>query len=183
MSLKLYLGPMCSGKTHHLIADLNRFHDLECKVLYINSSKDTRDPNSEYSANSKRKPAIHCDKKKAGLLSEVDVSVYSVIGIDEGQFFEDLPETVRSWMSSGKSVICAGLDGDFRQKPFGRILELVPLCSSGKLFKLEAACDECRANNIFTDAGYTKRTVPGTQIELIGGKEFYRPVCWNHINN
>lgn len=183
MSLKLYLGPMCSGKTHHLIADLNRLHDLDCKVLYINSSKDTRDANSEYSTNSKRKPSIHCPRVKTRLLSEVDIKEYSIIGIDEGQFFDDLPETVRSWMTSGRSVICAGLDGDFRQKPFGRILELVPLCSSGKLFKLEAACEECRLKNLLTNTKYTKRIVPGNQVELIGGKESYRPVCWEHIQN
>lgn len=54
------------------------------------------------------------------------VEQYDVIGIDEGQFYPDLVEMVEQWVEAGKVVLVAALDGDFRRKPFGRVLELVP---------------------------------------------------------
>lgn len=72
--------------------------------------------------------------------------------------------------NEGKVVILAALDGDFRRKPFGRVLELIPMAE--KVDKLTAVCTSC-----CRDASFTKRIVASTQIELIGGAESYRPVC------
>ena len=74
------------------------------------------------------------------------------------------------YANDGKIVIVAGLDADFRRKPFGKICNLLPLCES--FIKLAAICDFCGK-----DAYFTLRTVESKEIELIGGSEMYRPVC------
>jgi thymidine kinase len=54
-----------------------------------------------------------------------------VVCIDEAQFIEDLVEfCLQAAEEEGKRVVVAGLDGDFRRRRFGRVLELVPLADS-----------------------------------------------------
>jgi thymidine kinase len=52
---------------------------------------------------------------------------YDIIGIDEGQFFENLVEFSENMANEGKMVIIAALDGTFERKAFGKVLELIPL--------------------------------------------------------
>jgi len=52
---------------------------------------------------------------------------YDVVAIDEGQFFPDIVEASEELANSGKVVIIAALDGTFQRKPFGNILNLVPM--------------------------------------------------------
>lgn len=49
-------------------------------------------------------------------------------------------------------MIVAALDGTFQRKPFGKILDLVPL--SEQVTKLSAVCIECGK-----EAAFTRRTV------------------------
>lgn len=95
---------------------------------------------------------------------------YSVIGIDEGQFFPDLVRFCDSMASAGKIVIVAALDGTFQRKPFGHVLELVPLSES--VVKLSAVCMVC-----FADAAFSKRLGSETAEKVIGGAEKYIAVC------
>jgi thymidine kinase len=92
---------------------------------------------------------------------------YDVIGIDEAQFFPDLIEFTEELTNRGKTVIAAGLDGDFQRKPFGKVLDLMSKCES--ITKLSAVCTETAA-----DAFFTQRTVEFQGLELIGGAESYR---------
>ena len=126
------------------------------------------------------------------------VADYDVIGIDEGQFFPDLVECVHEWCEQGKvrqdecmarrrwhsaalvwldvsypasqTVLVAALDGDFLRRPFGRVLELVPLAEH--VSKLTAVCTVC-----YGSASFTKRTVAAMEVQLVGGAESYQPVC------
>lgn len=72
--------------------------------------------------------------------------------------------------NEGKHVIVAALDGTFQRKPFGRVLELVPIAES--VTKLTAVCLLCGG-----EACFTQRTVESQEIELIGGHDIYQPVC------
>ena len=67
-------------------------------------------------------------------------------------------------------IIIAALDGTFERKPFGTILDLIPVAE--KVVKLTAVCAICGA-----DACFTQRTVNSKEVQLIGGAELYRPVC------
>ncbi|KAK5866520.1 hypothetical protein PBY51_020706 [Eleginops maclovinus] len=93
-----------------------------------------------------------------------------VIGIDEGQFFPDTVEFCEEMANLGKTIIVAALDGTFQRKPFGNILNLIPLAES--VVKLHAVCMQC-----FKEAAYTKRIGAEQEVEVIGGVDKYQAVC------
>jgi thymidine kinase len=96
--------------------------------------------------------------------------LHDVVAIDEGQFFPDIVEVSEKLANYGIIVVVAALDGTFQRKPFGNILNLVPLCE--QVTKLSAVCIECGK-----EAAFTRRTIDSEEIELIGGEETYKPVC------
>lgn len=75
-----------------------------------------------------------------------------VVGIDEGQFFEDIAEFCDQMAQRNIIVIVAALDATFERKPFGKILDLVPLAE--KVYKLTAVCAYCTKS-----ASFSKRIV------------------------
>lgn len=94
-----------------------------------------------------------------------------MLAIDEAQFFADLVQFCTEAVEGrGQRVIVAGLDGDFRRRKFGQLLELVPLADS--VTKLSSKCAECGAA-----APFTLRTAAATATTLIGGSESYKPAC------
>jgi len=101
-----------------------------------------------------------------------------VIIIEEAQFFEDLKPFVEEFILKNKIVYVAGLDGDSFMKPFGHILELIPMCDSVK--KLSALCIKCKNG---TKANFSKRIVNNSEQRLIGSFESFIPVCRYHYNN
>ena len=77
---------------------------------------------------------------------------FNVVAIDEGQFFNEIAEVCDRLANEGKIVIVAALDGTFQRKPFGNILNLVPLAE--RMTKLTAVCVGCG-----NEAAFTKRTI------------------------
>jgi hypothetical protein len=59
--------------------------------------------------------------------------------------------------NSGKTVIVAALDGDYKRQPFEKTINLIPLSES--VTKLTAICMNCRA-----DAAFSRRL--GAQTEV-----------------
>ena len=76
-----------------------------------------------------------------------------------------------------KILYVAGLDGDFKRDEFGQMCKLVPHAEEIK--KLKALCSICSDG---TEANFTKRIVNDKNVELIGSKESYIPVCRKHFN-
>ena len=97
---------------------------------------------------------------------------FDVIGIDEGQFFNDVVVWCETMANKGKIVLVAALDGTFQRKPFCNILSLVPL--SEAVTKLSAVCMSC-----FQDASFSKRIAIEDRetVEVIGGADKYMAVC------
>ena len=66
----------------------------------------------------------------------------------------------------GKTVICAGLDGDINRNKFGYLIDLIPMAE--KVKKMQAICVYCG-----TTASFTQRhTVDASQrdtIVIVGG--------------
>ncbi|AST09285.1 thymidine kinase [Murmansk poxvirus] len=167
-NIQLILGPMFSGKSTDLIRRVKRYQIAKYDCIIIKHSNDTRygignvftHDNNSYSA-------VQTNK----LFDLMDmVEKFSVIGIDEGQFFQDIVEFCETMANKGKIVIVAALDGTFQRKPFGHILDLIPL--SEMVTKLTAVCMKC-----FKEAPFSRRIGSETEIEIIGGKDKYLSVC------
>lgn len=108
-------------------------------------------------------------KKIADIFDEI--KEYEVIGFDEVQFFPDCAECLLKLANMGKIVIAAGLDGNFRGKPFGQVAELIPLAEY--VVKLTAVCMECNA----LEASFTCRRGNNQEEVEIGGVDKYAALC------
>ena len=80
----------------------------------------------------------------------IESTNYETFFINEGQFFDDLYESVNYLVNvKNKKVYVCGLDGDFQCREFGSILKIVPLCDD--IIKLKAICKSCKnRDGIFT---------------------------------
>ena len=103
----------------------------------------------------------------------MDLVAYTVIAIDEGQFFEDLLPFADELANEGKVVVIAALDGDFQRQPFGQVPALVPRCE--RVDKLSAICAYCSR-----PASFTQRLTAETETVSIGGADKYVAVCRRH---
>ena len=164
------------------------------KCLYINHESDTRS-DSDFSTHNPlfRSEIPNIDMKRVPLLSCSSILTildkYSIVAVDEAQFFPDLIESVRIFVEEyGKYVIVAGLSGDINRKPFGQILNLIPLADSIQM--LASFCENCARDDRTTPAPFTvlrkrsdltsttvaNKNSDGNVVQ-IGGAESYEPVC------
>jgi len=172
-SLQVIFGPMFSGKSTELQRRLRRHVVANRRVLVVKYAGDNRYDEDVRSASRAvthdlaTMPAVPTKE-----LHNIDnvAHNYDVIGIDEGQFFDDIAVYCEKWAQAGKTVIVAALDGTFQRKPFKSVLALVPLAE--EITKLTAVCTDCAAN-----AAFTARTSKETAVELIGGTSSYKAVC------
>ncbi|XWS12942.1 hypothetical protein CRYUN_Cryun37aG0133100 [Craigia yunnanensis] len=178
--IHVIVGPMFSGKTTTLLRRIQAESNNGRTVDVIKSNKDTR-----YGLDS----IVTHDGMKLPCWALADLSSFrpkigpdaydqlDVIGIDEAQFFEDLYDfCCEAADHDGKTVIVAGLDGDYLRRSFGSVLDIIPLADS--VMKLTARCELCGKRAFFT-----LRKTDETQTELIGGADVYMPVCRQHYVN
>ncbi|GIX78626.1 thymidine kinase, cytosolic [Caerostris extrusa] len=146
--VQVIFGPMFSGKTTELIRRLKKYQIANHKCLIIKYPHDTRYSEKEISTHDKQT----LDAVSVGILSDLknQTEHYSVIGIDEGQFFSDIVSFSEEMANNGKIVIVAALDGTYQRKGFSNILQLIPLAEN--VIKLTSVCMLC-----FGDASYTKK--------------------------
>lgn len=169
-NLHLIIGSMFSGKTSKLIQLYNDFISQNKKVAIINYIGDKRYHDSKMSTHDN----IMVDCINAEHLSDVimnDVIIDAqIILINEGQFFTDLFQTTNKFVEEdNKTVYICGLDGDFKRKKFGNLLDLIPLCDT--VTKIHANCNNCNKPAIFSH-----RVSDETTQVLIGSSD-YIPLC------
>ncbi len=169
--IEIILGCMFSGKSSELLRRCNRYHAIGKSITLINHALDTRTDDSIKTHDGVKSVAI----KLTNLMDFINDKTYrqtlyssSVIGIDEAQFFDDLVEFVIAIEKLNKIVIIAGLDGDSERKPFGKILECIPLCDS--VVKL-TALDMIKQDG--TPAIFSKRISNTKDQVLIGNEDSY----------
>jgi len=167
--LEIILGSMFSGKTSRLVEIYKQCKFCNIVVEVINHSIDERYDEELMSTHDKIK--IPCIKTKK--ISDVSSKIENVdvILINEGQFFEDLYDTVDEMLKNGKKVYICGLDGDFERKKFGQILDLIPLCD--KVTKLTSLCSICKNG---TPGIFSKR-ITSEKEQTVVGSDNYIPVC------
>lgn len=94
-----------------------------------------------------------------------------VIGVDEGQFFDDgLVDVAEQLALSGKQVIVAGLDMDYLARPFEPIPRLAT--RSEYVTKMLAVCHRCG-----DPAGFTQRIIESDDLVVLGATDAYEARC------
>ena len=196
--LHIFIGGMFSGKTTNLIRKITKSADLSKQTgsknpILINNTLDNRDNkniisrhNSSYKGISKYIDVVSTKK-----LSDLNLTGYDVIGIDEGQLYTDLYETIVGWVNLGKIIFIAGLVGDSNQEHFGEIYKLLPKVN--KIEFLTAFCHFCvteytKDGKILTpeslanmSASFTKKISGGNSQIDVGGSDKYLPSCRRHL--
>jgi thymidine kinase len=167
--IEVICGSMFSGKTEELIRRLKRAGIAKQRVEIFKPLIDKRYDEQDivsHDSNSIKSTPVPSSANILLLSNDVDV-----IGIDEAQFFDNgLPDVCEILANQGIRVIIAGLDMDFKGKPFGPMPQLLAVAEY--ITKVHAICMNCGdlAHNSF-------RTVNNTALVMLGEKESYLPLC------
>jgi thymidine kinase len=176
--LELILGYMFSGKTTKLLEIYNMYRICDVDCCVVNYDKDKRYHEELLSTHDKKMiPCINVKHLREAVTSE-NVSKYTVFLINEGQFFDDVDDVVLDLVQHhNKKVYVCGLDGDYKQNTFGKLLNLIPHCDNYS--KLHAICKKCKDGTL---ASFSKRITTETDQEVIGSDN-YIPVCRKCYNS
>ena len=173
--LEIVIGSMFSGKTKRLIQQYNEFCYSGKRVAVINYAEDTRYHNSMLSTHDKIMiPCIRTKELSTIVWENGEDSFESVdvILINEAQFFGDLFHTVLKWVDVyKKKIYLYGLDGDFKRRPFGQILDLIPY--SDEIVKLKALCAQCRNG----EKAIFSHRISNESSQIVIGSDNYVPLC------
>jgi thymidine kinase len=162
--VELIIGPMFAGKTTELLRRIERAKLARRRCVVMKYQGDTRYSEDAVATHDlATHVAIPCDRLMDHFERCLD---YDTVGVDEGQFYPDVVEFAEGLSERGKTVIVAGLDGDFRRRPFGRILELISRSES--LTKLSAVCTVTGG-----EASFTQRLTESRELEVVGGADIY----------
>ncbi len=166
--IEVICGLMFSGKTEELIRRLKRAQFAKQKVEIFKPSIDTRyDEAKVVSHNSNE---IHSTPVPSSSNIRLLASDCDVVGIDEAQFFDDeIVAVCNELANSGKRVIVAGLDMDFKGNPFGPMPAL--MATAEYVTKVHAVCT--RTGNL---AHYSFRKAQNDNLVMLGETEEYEPL-------
>ncbi len=168
--IEVICGSMFSGKTEELIRRTKRAEIAQLNIVTVKPSVDTRYHEEDVvSHNQNHIHSIPVQSSNA-IFDQVDDTT-DVLGIDEAQFFDnDLPEVCQELAHRGIRVIVAGLDMDFKGKPFGPIPHL--LAVSEYITKVHAICHHC--GNLAT---HSYRLTTNNDTVMLGEKQEYEARC------
>lgn len=167
--IEVICGSMFSGKTEELIRRINRARIARQKVEIYKPQIDTRYSEDEVvSHDCKAVESTPVASSQSILLMATEANV---VGIDEAQFFDEgIVEVCNNLADQGKRVIVAGLDMDFKGKPFGPMPALCAIAED--VSKVHAICVRCGHL-----AHVSHRTVAGESQILLGELQEYEPLC------
>jgi thymidine kinase len=186
--LELIIGPMFSSKTTRLVEIYKQCKFCNISVAVINHCIDNRYDDELLSTHDKIKiPCIKTERlfdiwtdpvdmeENIALVPRIKdkfkVSTSEVILINEGQFFPDLEDFVKTLLEYNKKVYVCGLDGDFERKKFGQMLNLIPLCD--EVHKLTSLCSLCKNGT----KGIFSMRLSSEKEQMVVGSDNYIPVC------
>lgn len=166
--IEVICGSMFSGKTEELIRRIKRAEFAKQKVELFKPSVDVRyDDEEVVSHNQNRLEATPVESSYNILLLASDCEV---VGIDEAQFFDEgIVEVANQLANQGKRVIIAGLDMDFKGRPFGPMPYL--MATAEYVTKVHAIC--VKTGNL---AHYSHRKIKSDKLVELGEKNEYEPL-------
>ena len=172
--VEVVTGCMFSGKTEELIRRLNRATYAKQRVVVFKPTVDDRYAVDAVVSHSSQRfdciPVRHASE----ILARVGDA--QVVGIDEAQFFgEGLVDVCEQLANDGVRVVVAGLDQDYRGRPFAPMPHL--LAVSDYITKTHAVCVVCGA-----PANRSQRLIDRDGQVLLGATDTYEARCRLHFD-
>lgn len=168
--IEVIAGPMFSGKSEELIRRVTRYHLARIPTQTFKPALDTRYAVGEVVSHSRLSTEAIPVQDSEQLLKSVDDRTV-VVGIDEGQFFDDgLVEVASILAGAGKNIIIAGLDTDYLGRPFEPIPSLI--LRAEYVTKSLAVCHKCGGPGLFT-----QRVVQSDELVVLGATDTYEARC------
>ena len=169
--LEAISGCMFAGKTRTIIDRIRKFEKEGRRISAIKPLIDDRYGTSDIVAHDgERVSATVIGVDDSESLAGVDVLV-----LDEAQFLSvGVVDRLIYLLATGKinQAVVAGLDLDWRGKPFGQMPRL--LCYADSVVKLHAVCEQCGQP---ANRSFLVRRTSVDQVIQIGGADKYEPRC------
>ncbi len=161
---------MFSGKSEELIRRVTRYHLAKVPTQTFKPALDTRYAVGEVVSHSRLSTQAAPVTDSSELLRAVEDRTV-VVGVDEGQFFDDgLVEVAEMLAGAGKNLIIAGLDLDYLGRPFEPIPTL--MLRAEYVTKSLAVCHRCGGPGLFT-----QRVVESDELVVLGATDAYEARC------
>lgn len=168
--IEVICGSMFSGKSEELIRRLRRAQIARQRVQIFKPRMDSRYSEDHIVSHSDMKLKSQLVTAPGEILETLEGRT-QVIGIDEGQFFDmGLVDVCNKLADMGKRVIVAGLDQDYRARPFDPMPQLLSIAEY--ITKTLAICVRCGA-----PANRTQRLVDSSDRLLVGAMGTYEARC------
>jgi thymidine kinase len=168
--IEIITGSMFSGKSEELIRRLRRAQIARQKVQIFKPAIDLRYSDQHIISHSEMKMASQLVKSASEILAAVEIDA-NVVGIDEGQFFDqELVRVANILADQGKRVIVAGLDMDYLGRPFEPMPLLLAVAED--ITKTRAICVRCGS-----PATYTQRLIESRERVVVGAADAYEARC------
>jgi thymidine kinase len=169
-SIEVVCGSMFSGKTEELLRRIKRARLARQRTQLFKPRVDDRYDAvkvvTHEGVNADALPVASAEELLASVLEET-----AVVGVDEVQFFDTtILATLEALANRGKRVIVAGLDQDYRGRPFGPVPGLMAIAEY--VTKLHAVCAQCGA-----EACRSQRLVAQEAQLFVGGAAAYEARC------
>lgn len=173
--IEVIVGCMFSGKTEELIKQVRRALIAQQKTQIFKPRIDSRYSENDVASHNQTKLAAFPVAGASEIIPLID-SATTVFAIDEGQFFgDDLIDLATDLANAGKRVIIAGLDTDWRGRPFGPMPHLMAIAEVVR--KQHAICRVCGG-----PASRTQRLIAAQDDILVGSTEAYEARCRKHFD-
>ena len=168
--IEVITGGMFSGKSEELLRRLRRALIGRQRVRVFKPATDTRSAPEVVVTRDQREIQACAIRSCAELRTQLNEEI-DVVGIDEAQFFgPELVEVVNELADSGIRVVVAGLDLDYRRRPFGPMPGLLAVAEY--VDKMHAVCVSCG-----DPAHYSQRIAGGDEQVQVGDVESYEARC------
>ena len=191
--LRLFIGNMASGKTRHLLTEIETLRRYGNKKIAI--FKPRTDTRSGLNAiRSREGDELAAEEISAANPAELWAilrdhesaagSRFEIVAFDEVQFFprdSGFFQLVRNLMQETYDILASGLAFDFRGEPFGSTADLA-LLAEDRCMWMTSYCTRCGSR-----APYPQRIINGAPAHynspqvLVGGDETYEPRCDDHF--
>ncbi|MFN2514813.1 MAG: thymidine kinase [Pyrinomonadaceae bacterium] len=168
--IEVIAGSMFSGKSEELIRRLRRAKIARQKVQVFKPEIDSRFSQDHIVSHSEMRHESANIRSASEVLAKVEADT-EVVGIDEGQFFDNaLVDVATQLAKRGVRVIIAGLDQDYTGKPWEPMPQLLAIAEY--ITKTHAICMKCGQ-----PANYSQRIFESEERVAVGAAGMYEARC------